>query len=208
MRRDTSLPFPVFFQRFRSLLPFPQSKWDLVSDLSMTDKWYSRCFSKPSSLLQPRHFFSSDQLMSHNLFGTHPPSTTSFLHCGACLPTIRWSFFAAWLGLVPAALFLSTPHTRAWLPISSTGSSWLVSEASSSHPAGRPLSCPQPPTPQTARCATARSRVSHMTAPASPLTSLHVCTSKICFLSAFCCSFRHLFIQTPSAQKSVAMVDK
>ena len=45
-----------------------------------------------------------------------------------------------------------------------------------------------------------RSRVSHMNAPASPLTCLHVCTSKSCFLHAFCCSFfifpsRHLHLR-------------
>ena len=48
----------------------------------------------------------------------------------------------------------------------------------------------------------------HMTALASLLTCLHLCNSKTCFLHAFCCSFHHLFIQTPSAQASVAMVDK
>ena len=41
-----------------------------------------------------------------------------------------------------------------------------------------------------------------------PLTCFHVCISKICFFHAFCCSLLHLPIHTPSAQKSVAMVDK
>ena len=52
-----------------------------------------------------------------------------------------------------------------------------------------------------------RSRVSHMTAPAGPLPCLHVCTSKIGFLQTFC-SLRHLPSQTPSAQKSVTMMDR
>ena len=37
------------------------------------------------SLLQPLHFFSSDQPVSYNLVCTHPPSTTSFLVACRCL---------------------------------------------------------------------------------------------------------------------------
>ena len=59
-----------------------------------------------------------------------------------------------------------------------------------SHLAGKPLSCPTPPVFQITGCASGhlmlRSRVSHMTAPADPLTCRHVCTSQICFLHAFC----------------------
>ena len=38
-------------------------------------------------------------------------------HCGACLYTVRWSFFIANLEMAPVTHFLSTPHTRALLPI-------------------------------------------------------------------------------------------
>ena len=48
---------------------------------------------------------------------------------------------------------------RPFLPID-----WLVSKASSSHPAGRPPSLPRPPAIQKARCATARdARISGLT---------------------------------------------
>ena len=62
-----------------------------------------------------------------------------------------------------------------------------------------------------AMCATAatlmsRSRVSHMTPPASLLTCFHVSTSKICFY-ALCRSFSHVPTHKPSAQESVTMVD-
>ena len=56
-------------------------------------------------------------------------TTRTLLHVQASI--------AAWPELAPAKLFLSTLHTRVWLPISHSRPSWLVSEASSSHPAGR-----------------------------------------------------------------------
>ena len=52
------------------------------------------------------------------------PQPTSSL-CGACLSTIRLSFFAAQLGLAPATLLLSTPHTSClaahFLPVDRPG---------------------------------------------------------------------------------------
>ena len=96
----------------------------------------------------PRHLFSSDRSMSYNLFCTQPLSTSSFLVTFRCL-----SVHASWVFL-RSTLLLSAPHTGDLLPISSNRPSWLVSEAYFSHSAGRPLSCPSPPTLQTARCAT------------------------------------------------------
>ena len=96
------------------------------------------------------------------------------------------------------------PNSRAWLPISSNGPSWLVSEASSSHAAGRPplvstATCPSDSYVRHCGHLMPMSQVSHTTAPASSLTCLHVCTS--------CCSLFHLHIHTPSAQKSVATME-
>ena len=47
------------------------------------------------------------------------PQPVSSSHVGACLSTLRWSFFAAQVGLAPATLCPSTLHTHAVLPISS-----------------------------------------------------------------------------------------
>ena len=130
--------------RFRSLFPFPQSFWLQIS--LHYGQWYNLCFSMPSSLLQPLHFFASDQPLSYNLFCTHPPSTTSFVVTCRCLSahtslvvlrSIAWTGFNRTLP--------STRHSCALLPISSNRPSLLVSEASFSRPAGTPLSCPPPP---------------------------------------------------------------
>ena len=68
------------------------------------------------------------------------------------LSTIRWSSFEAWLGLVRAALLLSTLHTRALLPISSSETFWPASLTSFSRLAGRPLACPPPPALMVCHC--------------------------------------------------------
>ena len=70
-------PCPVFLRLF---WPFafssPSGIW---FPTSLHDgQWYSLRFSV-FSLLQRRDFFSSDDQRSHNLFCTHPPSTTSSL---------------------------------------------------------------------------------------------------------------------------------
>ena len=53
-----------------------------------------------------------------------------------------------------------------------------------------------------------KSRVSHRTAPAGPLTCLHVRTSKIFFIHASLCFVCHLPIQAPSVQVWVAMKER
>ena len=40
---------------------FPKPSWIWFLSSLHDGQWYSLCFSVPSSLLQPRHFFSSDQ---------------------------------------------------------------------------------------------------------------------------------------------------
>ena len=55
--------------------------------------FHSFCFSVPSSLLQPRHFFSSDQPVSYDL-------CTSFLVTLRCLSVHAWVFLRtiSWIG--------------------------------------------------------------------------------------------------------------
>ena len=90
-------------------------------------RWYSLCFSVPSSFLQPRHFFSSDHPMSHSPFCTHAPTK--------CLITLRCLS-------VPSQHSLnwfqpnSIPHTRVWLStcfksifFTSCGQATLISTA-------------------------------------------------------------------------------
>ena len=83
----------------------------------------------------------------------------------------------AWIGS-NHTLFLQLLMLVLCRPLFSNEPSWLVSKASSSRPAGRSLSC--------RHCGhlTPKSRVSHKTAPASPLPCSQVCTSEIYFLHA------------------------
>ena len=60
--------------------------------------WYNLCFSVPFSLLQPRHFFSSDQPMSYNLLCTQPPSTTSFRITVCVHSSVTFLHSTAWIG--------------------------------------------------------------------------------------------------------------
>ena len=88
LRRCDAIP-PGHFQPFFNIVlvcshfPTPSGIRFLTS--LHDGQWYSLCFSVPSSLLQPLHFFSSDQPRPYNGFCTHPPSTTSFLVTCRCL---------------------------------------------------------------------------------------------------------------------------
>ena len=106
------------------------------------------------------------------------PRPASSLRCGACPSKVRCSSFEAQPGLVRASLLLSFPHFRVWLPIFSNRPSWLASEAFVT-------SCGQTTLIFTMTCSSGikvchcghvkpKSWVSHMTAPASPFTCLHV----------------------------------
>ena len=113
IRRDAFLPLPSLLRRVCPVFPFLQT---LQFPTSLQDgQWYSLCFSVPSSLPQPRYFFSSDQSMSLILFCTHPLSTTNFLVIFRCL-SVHDSLVHL-RRLVPATLLLSIPRTRALLPI-------------------------------------------------------------------------------------------
>ena len=173
-------------------------------------QWYNLCFSVPSSLLHPRHVFSSDQPMSYNLLSIQSPSTTSFLVTFRCLPVQASLVCLRSSALVGSSHTLSLNSSHALLPMCSSRPSWLVSGASFA-------SCGQTTLMSTATCPSnrkvchcdslmPRSRVSHPTATASRRTSLHVWTSKICFLHASFCSVGYFPIQVTSAQACVAIV--
>ena len=100
---------------------------------------------------------------------SQPPSTTSFLVTCWC-----FSVHTSWVFL----------RSKAWIGSNHTPS------FSSTCPSNR----------RVCHCGhlMPKSRVSHMTAPANPLTCFHVCTSKNCVLQSFCCSLPHLPSQTPS----------
>ena len=116
-RRDTSLSVPVFFEIFAPWVPFLQTLWDLVADFP---PWWT--------MVQPRHFFLSDQPMSYSSF-LRPTSfhdqLPHHMSVNVCPRSVGF-FFAAQPGFAPAKLLLSTPHTRVWLPTSSSRPTILV----------------------------------------------------------------------------------
>ena len=79
-------------------------------------QWSSLRFSVPSSLLQPSH--TSSGLTNHcrRIFSAPIllPQPVSSSHDGACLSTLRWASFAAWLGLAPATA-PSFNSSHSWL---------------------------------------------------------------------------------------------
>ena len=124
------------------------------------------CYSLNTSFRltnQCRTLFSAPNLLRR-------PASSS--HVGACLSTVRWSFFTASPELAPANLLpqqassshfnacLSTPHFCFFAvqlgsaPVTllpSTPHTRAVLKASFARPEGRPLSCPPPPAPQISR---------------------------------------------------------
>ena len=134
VRRDSSLP----------LLPVAQFFWDLVGSLP-TRLIQSVCSQCLSSLLHPRHFVSSDQPVSYNLFCTQPPSTSSCLVTCRCL-----SVHASFVFLRNIAR-IGSSHTPSFNSSHSCFAAQLASQAFLSRPPGKPLSCPLPPALRTAR---------------------------------------------------------
>ena len=121
------LSLPIFLTKnIGRVLPFAQFFWDLVS------------------ILLPTRTVVQSVLLRAFIFVTS--STLFFRLTDICPRFVCLS--SQHSGLVPATLLLSTLHTRALLPTSSNRPSWLGSKASSSRPAGRPLSCPPPPAKQ------------------------------------------------------------
>ena len=219
MRSDVSLQFLIILRRFGPLCPMSRvSIWVLVSDfLFMTDNGpvFLRAFcfvASPKflfirppyvvlSLLHPSSFY--DQFPRHIAVLVCP--------CFVCLPSqenldrLQSNFFLQLLTLVLGCTFLPLGHHSLFLKHRPYV---LRADHSDVH---RHLFLKRHGVPsKVCHCGNLipRSRVSHMTAQASPRTCLHVCTSKICFLHVICCSLLHLLIYTPSAQNRVAKVDK
>ena len=121
---------------------FPNSSgiWFLTS--LHDGQWYSLRLFVPSSESLDTSLRPTTQCRAVFSAPSHHP------HCGACL--------------VHDSLGFSSPHSLCQLltpvcvcvPMSSSGPSWLVSEASTSHPVGRPPSCPPLPALHVAKCAT------------------------------------------------------
>ena len=197
LRRDASVPVPAVLRLSVPISPSPSGIWFLI--FLHDGQWYTLCFSVPSSVSQPRHFSSSDHPLSYNLLCTHPPSTTSFLITLRCLSVHPSSVFPqhslAWLQ--PHSL--STPHTREWLH----KPSWLVFTSiffTSCVQTTLISTATHPSNSKVCRCGQLipKSRVSHMTAPAGPLTCFHrlyfdrsaSSTPSACFPFSICPSTR------------------
>ena len=167
----------------------------------------------PSSLLHPRHFFSSDQPLSYNLFGPPnllPRHASRHMSMHVCLASMVFLRSKAWIGASHTPSFSSSHSCRAdrffqyiilALPqkhlfhtcVQTTlMSNTTFAKNSKAYQCGHSIP---------------KSQVSHTTAPASPRTCLQVCSSNICFLQACCCSLHHLPNQTPSSQESVGVVE-
>ena len=145
--------------------------------------------------------------MSYDLFCTHPPSRLAFSSHGGphivglltphsldCLQSHSLSFQR--LTLVLCRPFLPTDHSGLLQKhfFTSCGQTTLMSTAT----------CPSKSRVCHCDHLMPRSRVSRTTAPGRT-SHLSPC---LFFLHAFCCYPFHLLIHTPSAQKSVATVDK
>ena len=169
-------------------------------------QWYNLCFSAPSSVLQSRHSFSSDQPVSYNLFCTHPPSTTSFLITCRCL-----SVHASLVSLRSIASIgssrtpsCSSPHSCFAAYLSRQKHLFHVLRADHSH-VHRHLLLKQPGVPMwpfDAKIASlaldCRCKASHL----SPRLYFKDLLPPSLLLLSF-----HFPSQTPSAQASVAMVE-
>ena len=146
-QRDSSLPLPIIlggFWPFASITPrYLQSGFWLPSN---TDNDAVCAFPYPLPCCILDNSLGLTRPMSYRLFCTKPPSTTNVHpHTLQCF-SVHASFVnlrsTAWIGsshipsFNPSHLCLAST-----LPISSSRPSWLASEASSSHLAGRTLSC-------------------------------------------------------------------
>ena len=200
--------FTVLLRRSSSV--FPSLQFPLGSSFRLPSR--TACvFSVPSSVSQPRHFFVRPTNVVHSFL--HPTSVHDQLrHHMAMLMRPRV------VGL-PSQYRLGSNHTPSFNSSHSCLAAhffqWTILACFNSIFF---TSCGQTTLISTATCSSnsklhhsaqwlPRSRVSHMTVSAGPLTRFHLCTSKICFLHTFSCSLLHQPIHTPSARKSVAMVD-
>ena len=77
--------FQSSFDVFARCSHFPHHSGIWLRTSLQDGQCYSQCFSVPSSVPYPEHFFSSDQPTSYNLLCSHPPSTTNFLITMQCL---------------------------------------------------------------------------------------------------------------------------
>ena len=161
---------------------------------SLHDGQVCLCFSVPS-LLQPLLLYLSDHPMSYTIL--HPSSYhDQFSRHIAVLIRPRFVGFLAWVGSSPHSflqlltLVLDCPSLPVDYPCLLQKHRFHVLWADHSHVHRHLL-------------------LNKQSVPLGPLDAkVTGCTSNLCFLDAFCCSLLHLLIHTPSAEKSVAKVDK
>ena len=110
MRRESSLPLPIFLRLFRPSAP--------ISPIFLTylhsGQWYSPCLSLPSSLLQPRRCFLSDHPVSP--IYTWPPlqeltSTQYPLKAGCLFDATATTTTLSWATKEPTKTNLNTSQT-------------------------------------------------------------------------------------------------
>ena len=108
IRRDSSWPLPIFSRSVCVFSHFPSSSGIQFLTSRPDGHWYSLFFCVCLFFLQLRHFFSSDQPMSYNLFCTHPLSTANFLTTFRCLSVHASPVFlrnAVWIGSLSQSFF-------------------------------------------------------------------------------------------------------
>ena len=168
----------------------PSGIWFLTS--LRDGQWYSRCFPVPPSVWQPLHFLlirptSIIQSFLHpSSFHDQPPHHIPVRVCPRFVGLTPQHSLG---GLQPHSFFqlLTLVLCGPFLPIDHPG---LLQKHLFLRIAGTLTSTACPSKSKVCHCGHVmpRSRVSRMTAPAGPLTCLHVCASKLCFLRASCCS--------------------
>ena len=115
MRRDT-FHVQSSLRRLCPSLPCPQSLWDLVSAFSPRRNMAQPVLLRALFLVTASTLFLRPTNHCHRVLSAPillPPVFLITFWC-ACLSTLRWSFFAATLCVVPSTLLLTIPHTRVW----------------------------------------------------------------------------------------------
>ena len=173
MRNNTSLPLPFLRRRCRFLIPLP-------AGLGLTSfqpgQWYSLCF--PYLPLCDKLGICFDLTNQCGKVFSAPsllPEPASLRHDDACPSIPHLSSIAKEPELTQARYFLSILHTHASLPTS--GGAYFMSIFFTSFGQTCLMStCTCPSKVNVCHCGhfMPRSRVSHMTAPTSLLSCLHV----------------------------------
>ena len=181
VRRDSSLPLPILLLRIGPPLPLLQPFWGLVSDLLSTRAVIHTVLLCAFFLASASTLRFVRPTISHNLLCTNPSSTTSFLVTIRCLSVHASSVFLrsiAWMGSSHSPSFNTS---RSCLAAHSSFQQTILAcfKKHFSHSAGKKHLYPPPTVLKKRKVCHCdhlmpRSRVSHITAPAGPLTCRQV----------------------------------